>query len=42
MIQNEMEFINSMNDFERIRTCTADLSVDVYNEAARLGKYIAI
>ncbi len=42
LMQTEQEFINSINDFERIRTCSSDLSVAVYNEVARLGKYIAM
>jgi len=42
LIQNEQEFISSMKIYERIRTCTTDLSINVYNEAARLGKYIAM
>ncbi len=42
IIQSENEFIDSMNRFERIRTCTSKLSEAVYNEASRLGKYIAM
>jgi len=42
LIQNEENFISSMNDFERIRTCSTDISLAVYNEATILGKYIAM
>lgn len=40
-IQTETEFINSMENYERIRTCSSDMSVEVYKKAAQLGKYIA-
>jgi len=42
LIQNEQEFIATIKDFERIRTCTSNLSLNVYHEAARIGKYIAM
>lgn len=42
LLQTEAEFINSMEKYERIRTCTADLSIDIYKKAAQLGKYIAM
>ncbi len=42
MIQTETEFVGAINGYERIRTCSSDLSIVVYNEAARLGKYIAM
>jgi RHH-type proline utilization regulon transcriptional repressor/proline dehydrogenase/delta 1-pyrroline-5-carboxylate dehydrogenase len=42
LMQTEQEFINSINGYERIRTCSSDLSIAVYNEAAQLGKYIAV
>ena len=41
IIQNESEFIYSMEKFERIRTCSPDLALEVYKKAAELGKYIA-
>jgi RHH-type proline utilization regulon transcriptional repressor/proline dehydrogenase/delta 1-pyrroline-5-carboxylate dehydrogenase len=41
ILQTEDEFIDSMENFERIRTCTANLSTSVYKKAATLGKYIA-
>jgi RHH-type proline utilization regulon transcriptional repressor/proline dehydrogenase/delta 1-pyrroline-5-carboxylate dehydrogenase len=40
-LQTEAEFIESMEEFDRIRTCTANLSTSVYKKAATLGKYIA-
>jgi RHH-type proline utilization regulon transcriptional repressor/proline dehydrogenase/delta 1-pyrroline-5-carboxylate dehydrogenase len=39
--QNEMEFIDEMEHFERIRTCSV-VSEAVYKQAAKLGKYIAM
>ncbi len=40
-IQSETEFLNEMNIYERIRTCTDKLSNEFYLEAAKLGKYVA-
>ena len=40
-IQNENEFIENMDKYERIRTCTSNLSPEIFNKAAKLGKYIA-
>ena len=34
-------FINEMNSYERVRTCTADLSDTFYTKSADLGKHIA-
>ncbi len=34
-------FITSMKDFERIRTCKADIPMEVYVAAAKIDKYIA-
>jgi RHH-type proline utilization regulon transcriptional repressor/proline dehydrogenase/delta 1-pyrroline-5-carboxylate dehydrogenase len=31
-----------MAKYERIRTCSSDLSIDVYKNAAKLGLYIAM
>lgn len=41
-LHTETEFIDSMHKYERIRTCSADLSMEVYKKAAELGKYIAM
>jgi RHH-type proline utilization regulon transcriptional repressor/proline dehydrogenase/delta 1-pyrroline-5-carboxylate dehydrogenase len=40
-IQDEQTFISEMDEYERIRTCTPDLSDAFYQKAAELGKYIA-
>ncbi len=40
-LQSENEFIESMEKYERVRTCTPDLSIEIYKKAAKLGKYIA-
>ncbi len=42
LIQNEEVFIASMAKYERIRTCSSDLSIDVYKNAAKQGLYIAM
>ncbi len=42
LIQNESEFIGDMNKYERIRTCSSDISMDVYKKSALLGRYIAM
>jgi RHH-type proline utilization regulon transcriptional repressor/proline dehydrogenase/delta 1-pyrroline-5-carboxylate dehydrogenase len=34
-------FLSSMERYERIRTCTSDIPMSMYVEAARLNKYIA-
>ena len=34
-------FLKSMKDYERIRTCGADIPMEMYEEAARIDKYIA-
>lgn len=41
MVHTEEEFITDMDKYERIRTCTADLSDAFYAKAAKLGLYIA-
>lgn len=41
LIQNEDQFIANMDKYERVRTCTADLSDAVFAKAAKLGKHIA-
>jgi len=41
LVQDEATFINSMDKYERVRTCTAALSADIYKKAAELGLYIA-
>ena len=40
-IQEETEFIAEMEQYERIRTCSPDLSDAMYRKAAALGKHIA-
>jgi RHH-type proline utilization regulon transcriptional repressor/proline dehydrogenase/delta 1-pyrroline-5-carboxylate dehydrogenase len=40
-IQDEQTFIHEMDKYERIRTCTPDLSDEFYQKAAELGKHIA-
>lgn len=39
--QDESIFIDEMDSYERIRTCSADLSDAIYLKAAKLGKHIA-
>ena len=34
-------FLKSMKNYERIRTCGADIPMEMYEEAARIDKYIA-
>lgn len=40
-IQNEDAFVQEMDKYERVRTCTEKLSDKIYLKAAELGKYIA-
>jgi RHH-type proline utilization regulon transcriptional repressor/proline dehydrogenase/delta 1-pyrroline-5-carboxylate dehydrogenase len=39
-VQDEQAFIDEMNLYERIRTCSADLPEAFYKKAAELGKHI--
>lgn len=39
--QTEEDFIKSIKDFERIRTCSPNISDSIYAEAAKLGIHIA-
>ena len=41
LIQSEAEFLEEMDDYERIRTCSFDISKEMILKAAQLGKYIA-
>ena len=41
LTQTETEFVQNIDKFERIRTCSTNLSLDIYKKAAVLGKYIA-
>ncbi|MDR2953697.1 MAG: bifunctional proline dehydrogenase/L-glutamate gamma-semialdehyde dehydrogenase [Prevotella sp.] len=41
VIQEENQFVEEMDKYERIRTCSAGLSDVIYNKAAKLGKHIA-
>ena len=40
-IQDEADFIEEMDKYERVRTCSPNLSDAFYRKAAVLGKYIA-
>jgi len=40
-VQSEIQFLNEMEKYERIRTCSNQLSTEFYQQAARLGKHIA-
>lgn len=41
IVQDENAFVEEMDTYERIRTCSADLSDTIYKKAAILGKHIA-
>ncbi|NDV81390.1 bifunctional proline dehydrogenase/L-glutamate gamma-semialdehyde dehydrogenase [Bacteroides sp. 51] len=41
VLQTEEQFVAEMEKYERIRTCSADLSDAIYGKAAKLGLYIA-
>jgi len=41
VVQDETSFINYMEKYERIRTCSPNISEAIYKKAAELGKYIA-
>ncbi|NDP19890.1 MAG: bifunctional proline dehydrogenase/L-glutamate gamma-semialdehyde dehydrogenase [Paludibacter sp.] len=41
LIQSELDFLNEMDKYARVRTCSSDLSADFFKKAALLGKYIA-
>lgn len=41
IVQDEEAFIKDMEKYERIRTCSTDVSDAIYEEAAKLGKHIA-
>jgi len=41
VIENEKEFLNAIEDYERIRTCTNQLSDEFFLKAAKTGKHIA-
>ena len=40
-IQSDDDFLNDIEQYERIRTCSSRLPYELYKQAARLGKYIA-
>jgi len=40
-VESEAEFLAKMNNFERIRTCSEQLSDAFYKKAAELGSYVA-
>lgn len=40
-VYTEEEFINLMDKYERVRTCSAELPDEMYNKAAGLGLYMA-
>jgi RHH-type proline utilization regulon transcriptional repressor/proline dehydrogenase/delta 1-pyrroline-5-carboxylate dehydrogenase len=39
--QDEDEFVEEMDSYERVRACTSNLSDAIYRKAAKLGKHIA-
>lgn len=39
--EKEEQFLNSLEKYDRIRTCSDKLSIDFYRKAAQLGKHIA-
>lgn len=41
VVQDEITFAESMQKYERIRTCSTEISDAIYNKAAELGKHIA-
>ena len=41
IIESENEFINNMNNYDRIRTCNNTIPEEYYIKAAEKGKYIA-
>lgn len=41
LVQSEADFIEEMDNYERIRTCSPDISKEMILKAAQLGKYIA-
>jgi RHH-type proline utilization regulon transcriptional repressor/proline dehydrogenase/delta 1-pyrroline-5-carboxylate dehydrogenase len=41
IVQEEAAFIDEMDKYERIRTCSGDLSDAFYQKAAKLCKHIA-
>jgi len=41
VVQTETEFLNEMNNYERVRTCSDQLSAELHHKAAVLGKYVA-
>ena len=41
LIQSEEVFLNNMNGFDRIRTCSSNLPETYFRKAAEKGKYIA-
>jgi len=41
IVESEVEFLSKMERFERIRTCSDQLSDAFYQKAATLGKYVA-
>ncbi len=42
LIQSETGFLEEMDDYERIRTCSSAISKEMMQEAAKIGKYIAM
>ncbi|MDR2840216.1 MAG: bifunctional proline dehydrogenase/L-glutamate gamma-semialdehyde dehydrogenase [Paludibacter sp.] len=41
LLHSQSEFIAAMKNYERIRTCSPDLPLEIYKQAAQLGLYIA-
>lgn len=40
-VQNDEEFVLQMENYYRVRCCSADLPLSYYQQAGKLGKYIA-
>lgn len=41
VVQSEADFLNQMDKYDRVRTCSSDLSDAFFAKAAKLGKHIA-
>ena len=41
IVQSESDFLKDMYKYDRVRTCSSALSIEFYEHAAKIGKYIA-
>lgn len=41
IVQDETDFINDMDRYERVRTCSKNILDEIYQKAAKTGKHIA-